>query len=89
MYDDGIDNKHEYAHQTGLTRGFDLGWSYKGRFDRHIIQDHIDQLEVQYNSKKDPDVKLRILAQKDILRQVLQDLKQHPNNRENITFNSF
>lgn len=89
MYDDGISNEHEHAHQTGLTRGFDLGWSYKGRFDRQIIQDHIDQLEIQYNSKKSPEVKLKILAQKEILRQVLRDLKQHPNNRENITFNSF
>lgn len=85
MYNDGIANEHEYAHQKGLTRGFDLGWSYKGRFDRQIIQDHIDLLEVQYNKKRDPEVRLRILAQKEILQQVCKDLKEHINNREFIT----
>tara|TARA_A100001011_G_scaffold379590_1_gene445824 strand:- start:1469 stop:1732 length:264 start_codon:yes stop_codon:yes gene_type:complete len=85
MYNDGIANEHEYAHQKGLTRGFDLGWSYKGRFDRQIIQDHIDLLEVQYNKKRDPEVKLRILAQRESLQQVYRDLKEHANNREFIT----
>ena len=39
MYNDGINNDFEHAHQKGLRRGFDLGWSYKGRFDRQIIRD--------------------------------------------------
>ena len=44
-YDDGIANEFENAHQKGLRRGFDLGWSYKGRFDRQLIQDTIDELK--------------------------------------------
>ena len=45
MYNDGISNEFEQAHQKGLTRGFDLGWSYKGRFDRQLIMDRIEELE--------------------------------------------
>ena len=49
MYTDGLNNDFEYAHQKGLTRGFDLGWSYKGRFDREVVLDMIKDLE---SSKK-------------------------------------
>jgi len=89
MFDNGISNEFEEAHQKGLNRGFDLGWSYKGRFDRQILEDQIDNLENQYNKISDPESKLRILSQKDIIRQVLTQMKDHPSNRENITFNSF
>jgi len=89
MFDSGIDNEFEQAHQKGLNRGFDLGWSYKGRFDRQILEDQITNLESQYNKISDPESRLRILSQKDILRQVFREMKDHPNNRENITFNSF
>tara|TARA_R110001592_G_scaffold321636_1_gene600214 strand:- start:2513 stop:2782 length:270 start_codon:yes stop_codon:yes gene_type:complete len=89
MFDNGISNEFEEAHQKGLNRGFDLGWSYKGRFDRQILEDQIDNLENQYNKISDPESKLRILSQKDIIRQVLTQMKDHSSNRENITFNSF
>jgi hypothetical protein len=89
MFDDGINNEFEQAHQKGLNRGFDLGWSYKGRFDRQIIEDEISSLEKQCNKVSDPETKLRFLSQKDSLRKVLSQIKNHPSNRENITFNSW
>ena len=52
MYNGGINNDFEHAHQKGLRRGFDLGWSYKGRFDRQIIRDEIKKLEKQYNKNR-------------------------------------
>ena len=76
MYDDGISNEFELAHKKGLTRGFDLGWSYKGRFDRQIIQDVIDKLE-----EKVPKDAYAI----NVLNKALESLKEHPNNREFIT----
>jgi hypothetical protein len=85
IYDDGINNDFEKAHQSGLTRGFDLGWTYKGEFDRSIIIDHLDRLEKQYNKISDPETKLRILSQKDILRQIYKEMKNHKNNRERTT----
>ena len=42
-------NDFERAHQQGL-RGFDLGWSYKGRFDRQIISEEINKLKKQYKA---------------------------------------
>lgn len=89
MYDNGINNEFEGAHQRGLARGFDLGWSYKGRFDRSLIEDALDDLDKQYKKCPRAEQRLRILAQKDILRQVLLEIKEHPNNRENITFGSW
>ena len=89
MFDDGINNEFEQAHQKGLNRGFDLGWSYKGRFDRQIIQDEINSLEKQCDKVADPETRLRLLSQKDCLRRVLSQIKNHPSNRENITFNSW
>lgn len=80
MYDDGIANEHEHAHQKGLTRGFDLGWSYKGRFDRQLIRDMIEELD-----KKTPRDSYAI----NVLNKTLTALKEHPSNRENITLNTF
>jgi hypothetical protein len=76
MYDDGIDNEFELAHQRGLNRGFDLGWSYKGRFDRAILLDYIETLD----ETKDKD-KIKILHTK----QIIDLLTSHDNNREFIT----
>lgn len=81
MFDDGIHNDFEEAHQKGLRRGFDLGWTYKGRFDRQIIKDKLNKL----NKKKTNEASCQIL----ILKKVLQEMESHPNNRENITFNSW
>ncbi len=89
MFDDGINNDFEQAHQKGLNRGFDLGWSYKGRFDRQIIEDEINALQKQCDKVSDPEAKLRLLSQKQCLRNVLSQIKNHPSNRENITFNSW
>ena len=84
MFDDGIANEFEEAHQKGLNRGFDLGWTYKGQFDRSIIRGHLDKLEKQHNRISDPEIKLRILSQKDILRNILHEIENHPCNREKI-----
>ena len=89
MFDDGLSNEFEKAHDKGLRRGFDLGWSYKGRFDRTIIEDMIKTLDEQYEKRPRSGGKLKTLAQKDILRQILKEIKDHPNNREDITFNSW
>jgi thymidylate synthase len=78
MYSDGLNNNFEHAHQKGLTRGFDLGWSYKGRFDRQIISDMIEELE---SSKK------KNSAEIFILKKALDKLRNNPHNRENITLN--
>jgi len=85
MYNDGINNDFERAHQQGLHRGFDLGWSYKGRFDRQIINEEINKLEKQYNKNKSK----KLLIEINILRDLLSKLKDHPSNRENITINSW
>lgn len=74
MFDDGIQNEFEHAHQTGLTRGFDLGWSYKGRFDRVVLTEHIEQLD-----PKGDKVKIQHM------REALELLIKHKNNREFIT----
>ena len=89
MFEDGLNNEFEKAHDKGLRRGFDLGWSYKGRFDRTIIEDMIKVLDKQYEKCPRSEGRLKILAQKDILRQILKEIKDHPNNRENITFGSW
>jgi hypothetical protein len=80
MYDDGIGNEFENAHQKGLRRGFDLGWSYKGRFDRQLIRDTIRELEEKY-----PKDAYAI----NVLKKMEKTLRDHPNNREGITLNSF
>ena len=88
MYNDGINNEFEEAHQKGLRRGFDLGWSYKGRFDRSIIEDMIETLDKQYEQCPRAEGRRKILDQVEILRQILKKLKDHPNNREDIAINS-
>jgi thymidylate synthase len=83
MYDSGLNNEFEKAHQKGLHRGFDLGWSYKGKFDRQIIQDKIIELEKKYEARKSK----KTLNEINILRTVLTQIKDHKCNRENITLN--
>jgi len=83
MYNDGIHNDFELAHQKGLRRGFDLGWSYKGRFDRNIIEDEINNLESQYKTNKSKT----LLNQIKLLKELINKLKNHANNRENISIN--
>ena len=73
MFDDGINNDFEKAHHKGLRRGFDLGWTYKGRFDRAIIRDEIDRLE---SAGKTSEAK--------VLQDILNTLISHENNRESI-----
>lgn len=83
MYNDGINNDFELAHQKGLRRGFDLGWSYKGRFDRNIIEDEINNLQSQYRKNKSKI----LFDQIKLLKQLINKLKNHQNNRENISIN--
>lgn len=83
MYDNGINNHFEEAHQKGLHRGFDLGWSYKGRFDRQIIQDKINELKRKYDKRKSK----KTLHEINVLQTVLDQIKNHKSNRENITLN--
>ena len=80
MFNDGISNEFEEAHKKGLTRGFDLGWSYKGRFDRQIIRDEINKLQKSKRPNK---------SAIEALQSVLAKMVKHPSNRENITFNSW
>lgn len=74
MYDDGISNEFELAHQKGLTRGFDLGWSYKGRFDRAILRDYLSTLDK--NTDKDKIIHTE---------QIIELLLSHKDNKEFIT----
>jgi len=83
MYNDGINNDFELAHQKGLRRGFDLGWSYKGRFYRQIIRDEINDLESQYKTNKSKT----LLNQIKLLKELINKLKNHDNNREDISIN--
>jgi hypothetical protein len=89
MFDCGANNEFEEAHQKGLKRGFDLGWSYKGRFDREIIVQTIagykkSQSKLKSQGKVYHTYQFKITA----LTEILNELKSHPNNRENITINS-
>ena len=92
MYDDGVANEFEHAHQKGLTRGFDLGWSYKGRFDRQLVQDKMNKIRREQELIKDKPrtIRYRSLQLKlDTLQEIMDEMKNHPNNRENITFNAW
>ena len=89
MYNDGIANEFEEAHQRGLRRGFDLGWSYKGRFDREIISQTITrykekQSKLRTQGKMYHAYQFKITA----LIEILQEIKNHSANRENITIES-
>jgi hypothetical protein len=72
MYNDGIHNDFEHAHQKGLTRGFDLGWSYKGKYDRQLIRDFANKYPHGSTYRK---VALRLV----------EELKKHKDNHEFIT----
>ena len=89
MYNDAINNDFDKAHDKGLRRGFDLGWSYKGRFDRQIIKDIITKLEEKKSKAHTQRNKLNLKHQIFALTQALNELENHPNNRENITINSW
>lgn len=78
MYDDGIANEFEYAHNKGLRRGFDLGWTYKGKFDRQIISELL--IDLKKNKRKN-------IKEINILEKLLDKMKNHPQNKENITLN--
>lgn len=84
MYNDGINNDFELAHQKGLRRGFDLGWSYKGRFDRILIEDEIKKLEKELASNRSKElIKVKITT----LQEILNLLQNHKSNKENISIN--
>lgn len=90
MYNDGVTNEFEEAHQKGLCRGFDLGWSYKGRFDREIIALTIErykdkQSKIKTKGKMYHAYQFKITA----LTEILQEIKNHLANRENITIDSW
>ena len=90
MYSDGIANEFESAHQKGLRRGFDLGWSYKGRFDREIISQTITrykekQSKLRTQGKMYHTYQFKITA----LTEILQELKSHASNREDVTIESW
>ena len=78
MFDNGIDNDFEEAHQKGLQRGFDLGWSYKGRYYRQMVRDLLLELEEYPNMRA-----------KTALKRLLNKMENDSNNRENITINSW
>ena len=78
MYDNGINNEFEEAHQKGLERGFDLFWSYNGRYYRQMIKDLLSELEKYPNMRA-----------KTALTRLLNKMERDSNNRENITFNSW
>jgi len=90
MYNNGISNEFEEAHQKGLRRGFDLGWSYKGRFDREIISQAIErykerQGKLRTQGKMYHAYQFKITA----LTEIAQELESHLSNRENTTINSW
>ena len=90
MNNDGISNEFEEVHQKGLHRGFDLGWSYKGRFDREIISQTIarykeKQSKLRTQGKMYHTYQFKITA----LTEILQEIKNHSANRENITIGSW
>ena len=89
MYDDGINNDFEKAHGKGLRRGFDLGWTYKGRFDRQIIKDIIANLEEKKSKANTQRHRINLKLQIFALTKALNELESHPDNRENITFNGW
>jgi len=80
MYNDGISNEFEKAHQTGLSRGFDLGWSYKGKFDRAVLMDLIDDI---------PSDTCDMVDKREFIMEIIEHLRKHKNNRENITMSTY
>ncbi len=76
MFDNGINNEFEEAHQKGLRRGFDLGLSYKGRYYRQMVKDLLSELEKYPNMRA-----------KTALQRLLNNMERDSNNRENVTIN--
>jgi len=77
MFDSGINNEFEEAHQKGLQRGFDLGWSYKGRYYRQMIRDMLNNKD--YVNK----------SEQSMLKKLLNKMETDKDNREDITINSW
>ena len=78
MFDNGINNEFEEAHHKGLSRGFDLGWSYKGRYYRQMVRDLLSEIEKYPNMRA-----------KTALIRLLNKMERDTNNKENITINSW
>ena len=77
MFDNGINNEFEEAHQKGLQRGFDLGWSYKGRYYRQMVKDMLNDKDYLVKSGE------------ATLKRLLAKMERDSNNKENITINSW
>tara|TARA_R100000742_G_C4177338_1_gene13620 strand:+ start:300 stop:536 length:237 start_codon:yes stop_codon:yes gene_type:complete len=78
MFNNGVNNEFEEAHQKGLQRGFDLGWSYKGRYYRQMVRDLLSEAE-----------KYPHMRAKTALHRLLNKMERDTNNREDITINSW
>ena len=76
MFDNGINNEFEKAYQKGLHRGFDLGWSYKGRYYRQMVKDMINDKDYLKSSE-------------GTLKKLLNKMEKDSDNKENITINSW
>jgi len=83
------DNEFEYAHQKGLRRGFDLGWTYKGKFDRILIEELITKLNKKLNKIKNQKgiTAIKLKNQISVLNDLQIAMLKHPNNREGISIN--
>tara|TARA_B100000085_G_scaffold196227_1_gene179945 strand:- start:294 stop:527 length:234 start_codon:yes stop_codon:yes gene_type:complete len=77
MFDNGINNEFEEAHQKGLQRGFDLGWSYKGRYYRQMVRDMLTKKNYLNTSGE------------ETLKKLLSKMEKDKDNREDITINSW
>ena len=77
MFDNGINNEFEEANQKGLRRGFDLGWSYKGRYYRQMVKDMLNNKDYLCGSGE------------ATLQRLLKKMERDANNKENITINSW
>lgn len=78
MFNNGINNEFEEAHQKGLQRGFDLGWSYKGRYYRQMVRDLLVELEECPNTRA-----------RTALKRLLNKMENDTDNKENVTINSW
>jgi hypothetical protein len=86
VFDDGVANEHERAYNNGLKRGYDLGWSYKGSFDRAIIRENIEELQKGIKELQETSIDHKLINYKiSALEEVLDNMLNHPNNREHTT----
>tara|TARA_A200000159_G_scaffold54006_1_gene50033 strand:- start:16706 stop:16939 length:234 start_codon:yes stop_codon:yes gene_type:complete len=76
MFDNGINNEFEEAHQKGLHRGFDLGWSYKGRYYRQMVRDMLNDKDFLKSGEA-------------TLKKLLNKMERDEDNKENVTINSW